>query len=316
MKIAMLYAFWEGEPWSTPIGFRQELIRRGHEVLDVNLYHNNGVISRQGEIRKYSIEGLSKLVNAVNQSQVEVDVLFHLDYGVFDSPAMDRKYFSNDMVWVQEAGDEPQSHRAQRMKAPRFDLILSPDWPCTQIYQHAGFNARWWTHCADTHIFHPNYSEDIHHDVVTTCGPRGRGLTEKIEKALGKNSFANQRYFWGEDYGRFLNKGNMVFQCSQHGEITRRIFEGMACGKMVITDRLPAQTHIDDLFTEGEDIVYYDNADDAIEKIRHYASNDAERERIARNGFEKVLAEHSVARRIDVFEEEVERCRSLKSANA
>jgi spore maturation protein CgeB len=114
--------------------------------------------------------------------------------------------------------------------------------------------------------------------------------------------FNNERYFFGEDHAKRLMLGRIVFQCSQFSEITRRIFEGMACGRMVLTDRLPEATRIQELFVDGEDIVYYDDADDAIEKINYYINNEEERERIAANGKSKVLAEHTVSHRVDALE--------------
>jgi len=178
---------------------------------------------------------------------------------------------------------------------------LSPDRQCVERYNSFGANAVYWTHFADTAIFYPRPDVNVEFDCVTTCGSRGGGLTEEIKKALG-DSFNNERYFYGEDHAVRLNMGKMVFQCSQFKEVTRRIFEGMACGKMVLTDRLPEETGLSEMFVDGEDIVYYDNAKDAIEKIRYYASHDEERERIALNGFNKVMAEHSQVQRCDVIE--------------
>jgi hypothetical protein len=208
-------------------------------------------------------------------------------------------------MWVLEAGDEPQSHLVNRNKAPKFDITLSPDFRCTEIYKQAGLNAHFWTHCADTKIFKPydDITEDV--GVISTCGPRGykdlKGVTEALAEALG-DQYKNERYFWGADHGKFLNRGKIVFQCSQHREVTRRIFEGMACGKMVLTDRLPEGTHLEQLFEDGKDIVYYDSIEDAVAKAKYYLEHDDERKRIAANGMVKTWKDHSVTARIDYFE--------------
>ena len=47
------------------------------------------------------------------------------------------------------------------------------------------------------------------------------------------------------EHTEFLNKGLMVVQHSRWGEVTRRIFEGMACGKMVLCDRLDKSKKLD-----------------------------------------------------------------------
>jgi spore maturation protein CgeB len=91
------------------------------------------------------------------------------------------------------------------------------------------------------------------------------------------------------EHTEFLNSGLMVIQNSRWREITRRLFEGMACGKMVITDRLAESTGLSEMFIEGEEIVYYDNMLDCIEKINYYNENRDELNRIALNGMNKVL---------------------------
>ena len=62
----------------------------------------------------------------------------------------------------------------------------------------------------------------------------------------------------------------MVVQNSRWGEVTRRIFEGMACGKMVLCDRLHENKKLHELFIDGEDIVFYDDIVDCINKMNKY----------------------------------------------
>jgi hypothetical protein len=221
-----------------------------------------------------------------------------MDYGPFDCFQMDRKYFP-DVTFVLEAGDTPQSFRLHAAKVPKFDIVLTPDKRAAEAFKQMGVTGVWATHHADECIFYPRPEVEVKWDCVSTCG--GRKDTAQIQKALGEQ-FNNERYFFGNDHAMRLNAGKIVFQQSQYGEITRRIFEGMACGKMVITDRLDVSTGMNELFIDGQDIIYFDNAQDAIDKIRYYATHDTERELIAANGHAKVMAEHTVAKRVDLFE--------------
>jgi len=297
----MLYAAWEkfGEKWSTPLGIRNELVSRGHEIRHYNLYHDEGRLF-PNNVRHYSNQGINTLFNEARVGQFIPDAIFVMDYGPWDALQFDKCYFPQSVL-VKEAGDEPQAHRQHRIAAPRVHVILSPDRECVARYTEAGFRAVHWTHFADTSIFRPLGIPEIF-DCVTTCGSRGQGLTDQIQKAL-KDQFNNERYFYGEDHARRLNMGKIVFQCSQFKEITRRIFEGMACGKMVLTDRLPHTTGLSDMFIDGEDIVYYDNAEDAVDKIKYFASHDDERQAIARNGYNKIMSFHTQIQRCDIFEQ-------------
>ena len=301
MKWGLLFAHWRnyGETWSVPEALVHELEFRGHEVIVKNLYAWDGKLDLRQKIRKYSNEGFNQLVSEVNRGE-HFDVIMVMDYGPWQCPLLNKSVFPNSVL-IKESGDEPQSHKLHLQTAHQFDIVLSPDYPCVQDYYKRGIHAVWQPHFADERIFYPRPEIPIQFECVTTCGPRGNGLTEKIQQALG-DRFNNERYFYGEDHPKRLSMGKIVFQCSQFKEITRRVFEGMACGKMVVTDKLPDYTHIDDLFIENEDIVYYSNDLEAIEKIKYYLENDKERERIARNGMEKVLSQHTVAARVDELE--------------
>ena len=70
----------------------------------------------------------------------------------------------------------------------------------------------------------------------------------------------------------------------------------------------------DELFTDGEDIVYYDNMVDCINKMNQYSSNETERTRIAENGYRKVLENHTQKQRVDFIIEKFEQWKSSQSA--
>lgn len=297
MKIALLYASHAIECWSTPIAIHNEFIRRGHEVQYYNLFN---------DLKSYCFDNFYKLQQEFKEGY-KPDVIFCMDMGCWDHIDFDKKYFPG-VVMVSEAGDEPQHFDYNVRKTPKVHLVLSPDIPSVVRHQSLGTLCEYWTHHADHHIFYPRNIKEIY-DCVTTCGPRGNGLTDSIKNRLG-DAFNNERYFDGNDYAERLCMGKIVFQCSQYKEVTRRLFEGMSCGKMVITDRLPSHTNIDKMFIENEDIVYYDSSDDAIDKIRYYATHDNERNRIAKNGFLKVMNNHTVTQRVEAFEILVQSCQS------
>jgi len=74
-----------------------------------------------------------------------------------------------------------------------------------------------------------------------------------------------------------------------------RVFEAMACGCFVISDR---QRDVFSLFEDGKHLVGFDNPNDLIEKIKYYLAHPEEREAIARRGREEVLKNHTYVDRI------------------
>ncbi|MDR1687314.1 MAG: glycosyltransferase [Clostridiales bacterium] len=85
-----------------------------------------------------------------------------------------------------------------------------------------------------------------------------------------------------------------------------RILSAMIRGALCITDPTP---YLREEFAENEEIVFYDpnNLSTLTEKVNYYLNNEAERLRIAKNGYEKVKARHTFINRaeeiIDLFEE-------------
>lgn len=72
--------------------------------------------------------------------------------------------------------------------------------------------------------------------------------------------------------------------------IPLRIFDIMANGGFVLTNY---QADLFELFTPGEDFVYYEDEKDFLCKIDYYLSHDKERQRIAQNARKKIEACHT-----------------------
>ena len=283
MKITFIYAY-ENEEWSTPLSLAKEFESLGWEVDFVSIGSN-----RTGQ---YHDQQLQLWI----QQDLDCDIALFMDWGRFDSQWLDKKLKPNTF-WVQESGDDPQNFERNFPKSERFDITLSPDSDSTEEYKKRGRDAYWWTHFADTRVQFPILSEPKYVAVTT----RGKGGSEFLDTLTdhGQGTVGNKNNMGPDEHTEFLNSGLMVVQKSRWGEITRRIFEGMACGKMVLCDRLEKSKKLDELFIDGEDIVYYDDIFDCVEKMNYYRENEEERERIANNGFKKVLENHTQKQRVE-----------------
>ena len=285
MKITFIYDYKNGEQWSTPLALLNEFKERGWETQIIKT--NN-----------------ADLKNWVD-SKPQTDIVLFMDWGRFDS-----QYLNKDLVpafWIQESGDDPQNFERNSPKANRFHFTITPDKQCAEAYIKMGINSEWINHFADTAVQFPMNSESKYVAVTT----RGIGnstfldyLTEWAEGSVGNRNGLN-----AQQHTEFLNSGLMVIQNSRWKEITRRIFEGMACGKLVITDRLSNETGLSEMFIDGEDIIYYDEMFDCIEKMNYYNENEEERERIAHNGMMKVLHNYTQIQVVDKLIAAYERSR-------
>jgi hypothetical protein len=285
MKITFLYAY-DGEEWSTPMAIVKEFQLRGWQTEIVSIGSN-----KTGSYHDLKLQRWLEL-------KPQTDIVMFLDWGRFDSPYLDKALLPNTF-WIQESGDDPQNFERNFPKSNRFHYTITPDKQSAQEYRNRGINAEWINHFADTMVQFPMNIESKYVAVTS----RGVGnstfldyLTEWAEGAVG-----NRNGMGPKEHTEFLNSGLMVIQNSRWKEITRRIFEGMACGKLVLTDNLAPETGLRDMFIDGEDIVYYDDMFDCIEKMNYYNENEEERERIAHNGMMKVLHNYTQIQVVDTL---------------
>ena len=292
MKITFIYDYKQNETWSTPLSLLNEFKERGWETEIVPI--PNGDDSQ---------------LQLWIQQDTPTDIVLFMDWGRFDSKWLDKSLKPNSF-WIQESGDDPQNFERNYPKASKFHYTITPDKVSAEEYRICGINADWVPHWADTAVQFPMNLEPQYVAVTS----RGRGgsafldyLTDWAEGAIG-----NRNGMDAKEHTEFLNTGLMVIQNSRWKEITRRIFEGMACGKMVLTDNLPPETGLRDIFIDGVDIVYYDDMFDCIEKMNFYNENEEERERIAHNGMIKVLHNYTQIQVVDKLIMEFDNFKKIK----
>lgn len=80
--------------------------------------------------------------------------------------------------------------------------------------------------------------------------------------------------------------------------IPLRVFDIMGCGGFLLTN---FQSDMLEYFEPDVDFVYYTDYEDLLVKVDYYLSHDEERERIARNGYEKVKKYHTYEQRVQSF---------------
>lgn len=288
MKIAFIYSYKPEEVWSTPLSLAVDFQKRGWEVSIFSLLSSTG---------NYTDNGIQMMLDQINGGNYIPDIILFMDWGRFDSPLLN-KTLSPKSFWIQEAGDEPQNFHMNSIKSDRFDLTLTPDYESMEKYIALGRNVLWFTHWADTEIYKNSFMISTKYDLVCTRGYGTSGLLDRLKHDM-KDRFFNENGFLGEEHAKVIQNGRIVIQHSRYNEITRRIFEGMACGRMVLTDRLPKRTMIEELFVDKQDIVFYNSYDDLRDKIEYYLTSPGERERIATNGHLKTLKYHTQVQRVD-----------------
>ena len=86
----------------------------------------------------------------------------------------------------------------------------------------------------------------------------------------------------------YASKGDKILA------VKGRDFEATGCGSLLLTQDAEEMA---EYFIPGEEIITYQDANDASEKIKYYLANEDEREKIAKRGYERVLREHTWEKR-------------------
>lgn len=99
------------------------------------------------------------------------------------------------------------------------------------------------------------------------------------------------RHYPPAEVGTIYSQSKIVFNTSIAGDVTMRIFEGAACGALVLTDAV--QNGLTELYKPDEELVVFEDDEDLLSKIRYYLTHDNERDAIAYAGQARTLAQHT-----------------------
>ena len=111
----------------------------------------------------------------------------------------------------------------------------------------------------------------------------------------------------GTDYYALLGRSKIVVNKHRDEEAdygNARVFEATGMGSCLVTDR---GSSLCEFFEPDTEIVTYNSADEAIEKINILLEDDEKRLKIARAGQKKTMSEHTVANRCERVHQVIEK---------
>ncbi|MDO8603483.1 MAG: glycosyltransferase [Candidatus Omnitrophota bacterium] len=122
-----------------------------------------------------------------------------------------------------------------------------------------------------------------------------RGKQLELLKKKYPNSFIGGADF--RKMSEIYSSSRIGFNSSILNDINMRVFEVMACGALLLTNKIKGNG-FDELFTDKKDLVAYKNNKEMLELIEHYLKNEKERYRIADNGYQLVIKKHAYFHRV------------------
>ncbi len=130
---------------------------------------------------------------------------------------------------------------------------------------------------------------------IGSKGDRRRRLLKALESRFTLNDY--RRHYPREAMAGIYSQSKIVFNCAIANDVNMRVFEAMASGALLVTNRVG--NGLLDLFQDGKHIVTYETESELLDRVAFYLDHADEREEIARAGQALVLANHTYARRAD-----------------
>jgi hypothetical protein len=308
-----------------PVSFKRALSRGVHELKSKNLLYTADGLDRLYRSRD---PGYMKMVKEFTEKFRDFDLLILSRFNPIHPEIL--QYEVPGPTKILGFIDDPGASYTRGVPylwafdgafhiSPSYDEFHSfenimDEWGCR--------HHRWWPHGA-RHI-EPDYSDEFYRerdlDLVYVGGSYGdktnklkqlkahygdrfllhgrwplRGCHGFVRGFLGRPFFFYKVTSLSED-----EKRNVYTRCKigfnlHLSDVPResgnmRMYEVPAHGMMLVCDKAGLDLH-QAIFKDGAEAIFYDDLDDAIEKIDYYLAEDGERMRIARAGHRKVSDE-------------------------
>lgn len=161
-----------------------------------------------------------------------------------------------------------------------------------------GLNAQWLPLAADSEI-HAPAQVPIEYDVGFVGYIEATRYRERFQllRAMSQEFKVNVARAYGRGMAEAYCRSRIGFNKSLKGDLNMRVFEVMAMGLPLLTDRIG--NGLTDLFEEGKHFVGYDDREELMEQVRRLLADEPLCGRIGRTARERVLAEHTYAHRAE-----------------
>lgn len=245
-----------------------ELIKLGHNVLWLARPNNQG-------FKKNNVPpGFIKICIANNLSPIDVftDKPMELNH-----PPLERAFYSDaDLIFV---GDK--------------NIFLK--------YFSSRPNAYYLPYAVNTGVF-KNLDIPELYDVGFIGNIKFEARKRRIEKLKQHFKVFTGTKLFMEDANLAMNQCKIIFNTCDGKEINMRVFEALATGKLLITEKIE---FLDELFTDREHLITYADDSELIEVVRHYLSDENERKKIAECGLIETSKKHTYLHRAKYIIEKI-----------
>lgn len=184
----------------------------------------------------------------------------------------------------------------ERVRVENYDYVFVTQKDYVDQFRRQGCNRVNWLPLACDPEYHKDYPVDPDHDVCFIGHVTRRYFDRRDIVALLTSRYKTYvKSAYLHDLARAYSRAKIAFNKSGKGDLNARVFEALACKKLLVSDRI--RNGAEDLFVDKKHLVFYDNVDNLIEHVDYYLANEAERESIAQLGQKEVYQKHTYLNR-------------------
>ncbi|MBI4561110.1 MAG: glycosyltransferase [Candidatus Rokubacteria bacterium] len=182
-----------------------------------------------------------------------------------------------------------------RQMAGFFDYIFIAQRDYLDEFRRIHPRVYWLPYACDPDIHRDSGGErtlDIAFVGKPAIGNRERTLT-RLARQYRMNNY--RRFYTTAEMVRTYSEAKIVVNKPIKRDLNMRVFDALACGSMLITERIGNGQEV--LFRDGEHLATYENENGLFELVEYYLRRDEERNAIAARGCDLVARDHTYLHR-------------------
>lgn len=197
------------------------------------------------------------------------------------------------------------------VEAPHYDIVFAGQRSYIPLLRATGSRHVFWLPLAcDPECHRPMPDQSKHCDIVFVGGTskpvhhQRASLLNALSRQFTVEVFEGA---YGEDMCRAFARGRLAFNHSSVEDVNMRIFEALAMGCALLTNRDSQVNGLFEWFEDGRHLIVYDSERELLKKARQYAHDGVRLKTIGEAGRAQVLANHTYLHRVDTVLETVRR---------
>ena len=284
-----------------------------HEVFCgpncITVKNPQGYETLQTPLGLYDIQEIAK---TLPESQYPELIIVHSDNNEQNMPR-NLGYFKVPKVLV--LGENAEITKTLKYaQEEQFDFICSENnREVLSFYKDAGFENTFWSPALNFRRFsQPVRLSPLNKIVYNGTVGELNSYSFKCLNALQKNGIAvNISNCNPEEAAALYSKSLVSLNCSSNGEINNKVYEVLASGGFLLTDRLSGNSGLEILFQNESHLKTFSSSGELVEAAKFYLKNQQDAISISRSGlkqFNKILSYEKCASRFlnFIFNKEIE----------